>query len=177
MRRRPVSTISAARGRSESCRISTICCFSEPRSPAIPWRVSREMRDGRCARIALCQEADRAEDPDHDRRHELRLAVRQRQGSARPWRYRDGHLDDDGRRRHDPGGAATLQDACLSASAVTLWHESRRFAQGGRHRGGRRPGRQTGRRRHAARPEDHRARGEDADAAGRDRSALRVPAS
>ena len=32
----------------------------------------------RRARHALCQEADRAENPDHHRRHELRLAVRSR---------------------------------------------------------------------------------------------------
>ena len=51
------------------------------------------------------QEADRAEDPDHHRRHELRLAVRPGQGSARPRRHARRHLDHHRRRRHDRGGA------------------------------------------------------------------------
>ena len=37
---------------------------------------------------ALRQEADQAEDPDHHRRHELRLALGQRQGGARARRHR-----------------------------------------------------------------------------------------
>ena len=44
------------------------------------------LRHQRRARHALRQEADRAEDPDHHRRHELRLAVRPGQGGARPRR-------------------------------------------------------------------------------------------
>ena len=51
------------------------------------------------------------------------------------------------------------QDAGLPISAVALWHESRRSAQGRCHRGGGGPGRQARRRRHAARPEDFRPRG------------------
>ena len=84
------------------------------RRPAVPRRLhvalsarrlSREVLDQRRARHALRQEADRAEDPDHHRRHELRLALGQRQGSARPRRHAGRHLDDDRRRRHDAGGA------------------------------------------------------------------------
>ena len=46
-------------------------------------RLSREMRHRRDARHALREEADQAEDPDHHRGHELRLALGARQGSAR----------------------------------------------------------------------------------------------
>ena len=62
------------------------------RRPAVPRRLdhplsarrlSRELRHRRGARHALRQEADRAEDPDHHRRHELRLAVGAGQGGAR----------------------------------------------------------------------------------------------
>jgi methylamine---glutamate N-methyltransferase subunit C len=42
------------------------------------------------ARHALRQEADRAQDPDHHRRHELRLAVGPGQGSAGPRRHHAG---------------------------------------------------------------------------------------
>ena len=50
---------------------------------------------------AHASQAARAEDPDHDRGHELRRAVGAGEGGARPRRDRDGHLDDDRRRRHD----------------------------------------------------------------------------
>ena len=53
----------------------------------------------------LCEEAARAEDPGHDRGHELRRALRAGEGGARPRRDRGRHLDDDRRRRHDAGGA------------------------------------------------------------------------
>ena len=56
-------------------------------------------------RRALRQEADHAEDPDHHRRHELRLAVGAGQGGAGPRRQRGRHLDHHRRRRHDAGGA------------------------------------------------------------------------
>ena len=136
-----------------------------------------KLRDQRHARHALRQEADRAEDPDHHRRHELRLAVGQRQGSARPRRDPGRHVDDDGRRRHDAGRARAVEDAGLPISAVALRHEPRRPAQGRRDRGRRRPGRQAGRRRHAARPENLRPRRRDAHAAEGHRPALGLPSS
>ena len=61
--------------------------------------------------------------------------------------------------------------------AVALRNEPRRSAPGGCDRGGRGPGRQAGRRRHAARPEDHRAGGRDARSSGRHRPAQRLPPS
>ena len=65
------------------------------RRPAVPRRervalsaggLSREVRHRRHARHALRQEADRAEDPDHHCRHELRCALGAGQGGARPRR-------------------------------------------------------------------------------------------
>ena len=59
----------------------------------------------------LREEAARAEDPGHDRRHELRRPVGAGEGGARPRRDRDGHLDDDRRRRHDAGGARATRSS------------------------------------------------------------------
>ena len=47
---------------------------------------------------------DRAQDSRHHRRHELRVAQRQREGGAGPGRHRDGHQHHHGRRRHDRRG-------------------------------------------------------------------------
>ena len=129
------------------------------------------------ARHAVREEADRARDSDHDRRHELRLAVGQREGGARPRGDRDGHVDHDRRRRHDAGGAPVVEDAGLPVPAVALRLQSGRRAQGRRDRGRDRPGREARRRRHAARAEDQPARREDAHAARGRRPALGVPAS
>ena len=98
------------------------------------------------------------------------------QGGARPRRDRDGHRDDDRRRRHDRGGARALRDARLPAPALPLRDEPGRPAPRRRDRDRRRPGRQAGRRRHAAGPEDLRPRGRDARPARRHRPALRLPA-
>ena len=146
------------------------------RRPALPRRVDlalsarglpRALRDRRRARHALREEAARAEDPGHDRGDELRRALRAGEGGARPRRDRGRHLDDDGRRRHDAGGARALEDARLPAPAVALRDEPGRPAQGRRDRGRRRPGREAGRRRDAARPQDLRPRRRDALAARR----------
>ena len=129
------------------------------------------------ARHALRQEADRTQNPDHHRRHELRLALGAGQGSAGPRRHDRRHVDDDRRWRHDAGRARPFEDARLSVSAVALWHESGRSAQGRCDRGRGRPGRQARRRRHAARPEDFRSRRADALPAEGHRPALGLPAS
>ena len=50
-----------------------------------------------------------AEDPDHHRRHELRLAVGAGQGGARPRRLAVGHLDHHRRRRHDRRRSASIR--------------------------------------------------------------------
>ena len=156
------------------------------RRPALPRRerlplpargVPRALRHERHARHALREEAARAEDSGHDRRDELRRALRAGEGGARARCDRDGHLDDDGRRRHDPRGARPLGDARLSAAALALRHEPRRPPQGRRDRGRRRPGREAGRRRDAARPQDLRPRGRDARPAEGDRPAQRLPPS
>ena len=70
----------------------------------------------------------RPADPDHDRGDELRRAVRAGQGGARPRRDRDGHGDDDRRRRHDRGGARALRDARLPAPPLALRDEPGRPA-------------------------------------------------
>ena len=70
-------------GAKRGSRPSTTSCSSAPRSALSARGLSRDVRDLRHARHALCQEADRARDSDHDRRHELRRAVGDRQGSAR----------------------------------------------------------------------------------------------
>ena len=46
----------------------------------------RAVRHQRHARHEVCQDTARAEDPDHDRGHELRRAVGAGQGGARPRR-------------------------------------------------------------------------------------------
>jgi hypothetical protein len=111
------------------------------------------------ARHALRQEADRAGHPDHHRRHELRRAVGQREGSARPRRHRDGHLDHHRRRRHDAAKSGVVEDAGLPVPALALRLQPGRPAPRRRHRGRGRPGRQARRRRHAAGPEGQPARG------------------
>ncbi len=68
----------------------------------------------------LRDQARRTGDSDHDRRHELRRAVGQREGSARPRRHRAGHLDHDRRRRHDPGRAPVVEDTGLPVPALAL---------------------------------------------------------
>ena len=144
----------------------------------IPARgLPRAVRHERHARHAVREEAARAEDPDHDRGHELRRPVRAREGGARPRRHRDGHLDHDRRRRHDGRGARPFRDPRLPAAAVALRDEPGRPAPGGCDRGGRRPGREARRRRHAPRPQDLRPGGRDARPAERYRPAQRVPAS
>ena len=143
---------------------------------ALPARgLPRALRHRRRARHAVREEAARAEDPDHDRRHELRRAVGAGEGGARPRRERGRHVDDDRRRRHDRGGAAELEDARLPAAAVALRHEPRRPAPRRRDRDRRRPGREARRRRHAARPQDLRPRRRDARPAEGHRPAQRLP--
>ena len=96
------------------------------RRPALPGRehvalpargLPRALRHDRHAGRAPRREAARAEDPDHDRGHELRRALGAGQGGARPRRERGRHLDDDRRRRHDAGGARPLRPARLPAAA------------------------------------------------------------
>ncbi len=135
----------------------------------------RALRHEDRARDALCQQADRARHPDHHRRHELRRALRQREGSARPCGDRDGHVDHHRRRRHDAGGATVVEDARLPVPAVALRIQSRRRAPRGCDRGRDRAGREARRRRHAARAEDQSAGRGDAHPAGRHRPALGVP--
>ena len=155
------------------------------RRPAVPRRqrfalsargLPRALRHRRRDRDAVRARADPARDPDHDRRDELRRAVGPGQGGARTRRERGRHLDDDGRRRDDPGGARALEDARLPAAAVALRDEPRRPAPRRRDRGRRRPGRQARRRRNAARPQDLRPRRRDARPAEGDRPAQRLPA-
>jgi hypothetical protein len=75
-------------GAKRRSRISTTCCFSGARCRAIRWRAIARNARPTSARHALRQEADRAEDPDHHRRHELRRAVgarpRRRSAAAPP---------------------------------------------------------------------------------------------
>src|SRR5207244_4486695 len=99
---------------------------------------------------ALREEAAPAEDPDHDRRDELRRALRAGEGSARARCHRGGDVDDDWRWRYDVGGARALGDARLPAPAFALRDEPGRPATRRRDRGGRRPGREAGRRWDAA---------------------------
>ena len=155
------------------------------RRPAVPRRerlplpargLPRALRHRRRARGPLRDGAAAAEDPDHDRGHELRRALGAGEGGARPWRDRDGHGDDDRRRRHDRGGARALRDARLPAAAVALRDEPGRPAPLRRDRDRHRPGRQAGRRRDAPRAEDLRPRGRDARPAEGHRPALRLPA-
>ena len=113
------------------------------------------------------QEADRAGHPDHDRRHELRRAVGERQGSARPGGDRAGHLDHDGRRRHDARGTPSSKTLVYQCLPSRYGFNPDDLRQGRRDRGRHRPGREAGRRRHAARAEDQPARRRDAHVARR----------
>ena len=138
--------------------------------------LSRALRHRCRARHPPRQEADRAQDPDHHRGHELRLALGQCQGGARARRHDRRHVDDHRRRRHVDRGARPVQNPRLPISAVALRHEPRGSAQGRRDRDRRRAGRQARRRRHAARPEDHRPRRQHAHAAQGHRPALGLAA-
>ena len=71
-RRARASTTSAASAPSGGCRTSTTCSCSARASPATRSRATASGATRRHARDALREEAARAEDPDHDRRHELR---------------------------------------------------------------------------------------------------------
>ena len=122
-------------------------------------------------------QTDRARDPDHHRRHELRRARVACQGGARPRRHRHGHQHDHRRWRHDRRGARRVQDPGLPGAAVALRPQSGRPAPRRCDRGRGRPGRQARRRRHAARPQDHRAGRRHAHAAAGHRPAQRLPPS
>ena len=76
-----------------------------------------------------------------------------------------------------PEERTPFADARLPAAAVALRDEPRRPAPRGRDRDRHRPGREAGRRRDPARPQDLRARGGDARPAGGSRPAQRVPPS
>jgi hypothetical protein len=119
----PASTTSAAAAPSASCRISTTCCFSARRCRAIRWRATARSAHRSRARHALRQEADRTRDPDHHRRHELRLAVRQGQGGAGPRRDAAGTSTTTGDGGMTPEERGQSQDAGLPVSAVALRHE------------------------------------------------------
>ena len=148
------------------------------RCRAIRWKaIARSARRKTVLGTRFAKKPIELEIPDHDRRHELRRAVGEREGSARPRGDRAGHVHHDRRRRHDAGRAAVVEDAGLPVPAVALRLQSRRPAQGRRDRDRHRPGRQARRRRHAARAEDQSARRGDAHAARRHRPALGVPAS
>ena len=172
-RRARASTTSAASAPSAGCRTSTTCCSS-----ARACRATRSRATASAATPTSCsatrhrEEAAAPEDPDHDRRHELRRAVGAGQGGARPRRERGRHVDHDRRRRHDAGGARALRAARLPAAALALRHEPRRPAPRRRDRGRGRPGRQARRRRDAARPQDLRPRRRDARPAEGHRPAL-----
>ena len=105
------------------------------------------MRHDNRARVAVREPPPRAGDPDHDRRHELRLALGQRQGGARQGGDGGGDLDDDRRRRHDPRGADGVAAARVPVPAFALRVQPRRPAPGRRDRGRDRPRRQARRRR------------------------------
>ena len=121
-RRRTACTRSAAWAPSASCRTSTTCCSWPRRCRAIRWKAIASGARRRRAGHAVREEADRARHSHHDRRHELRRAVGQREGGAGPRRDRDGHVDHHRRRRHDAGGAASRRrrwstSACRRATA------------------------------------------------------------
>ena len=73
------------------------------------------------------------------------------------------HLDDNGRRWHDAGGAQALEAPRLPAPSVALRDEPGRPPEGGRDRDRRRPGAQARRRGHAPRPQDLRSGRRDAE--------------
>ena len=81
---RPASTTSAAPAPSASCRISTTCCSSAPRSAAIRSKaIARSCGTDVVLGTRFAKKPIHAQDPDHHRRHELRLAVGAGQGGAR----------------------------------------------------------------------------------------------
>ena len=103
-----------ARGHLRHPRLRREAAAPPLRRPALPRRerlalpargLPRALQHGRRAGHALRAEPAPAEDPDHDRRHELRRALGAGEGGARPRRERRRHVHDDGRRRHDARGA------------------------------------------------------------------------
>ena len=103
----------------------------------------RERCDRTSCSAAITAQSAPPGDPDHDRRDELRRAVRARQGGARPRRERARDEHDDRRRRHDARGARALEPARLPAAAVALRDEPGRPAQSRCDRGRGGPGREA----------------------------------
>ena len=171
------STTSAASAPSARCRTSTTCCSWARASPAIRSRAtgsaatptSRWARGSRRSRCEL-------EIPITIAGMSFGALSAPGQGGAGPGRQRGRHVDHDRRRRDDARGARPLRRPGLPAAAQPLRDEPRRPAARRRDRGGRRPGREAGRRRHAARPQDLRPRRRDAQPADRHRPAQRLPA-
>ena len=93
------------------------------RRPAVPRRldlaairskaIARNAAPTSCSAPASPKKPIAAEDPDHHRRHELRLAVRRRPRRRSAAARRRRHLDHHRRRRHDRGGARPFADAGL----------------------------------------------------------------
>ena len=121
----------------------------------LPRDVPHRHRDRRPPR----RQADPAAHPDHDRRHELRRALAQRQGGARHRGHPGRHLDDDRRRRHARPRARGLGPARLPGAAEPVRLQPAPPADGERRRDRDRPGRQARHRRRAPGREgvgDHR---------------------
>ena len=108
------STTSAGSAPSAGCRISTICCSSA--------RASRDIRSRDIASAARptsrwghgSRRADRARDPDHDRRDELRSPLGPGEGGAGEGCERGGDQHDHRRRRD-----AARRSASTPASSST----------------------------------------------------------
>ena len=173
--RRTASTRSAAWARSAACRTSTTWCSSARRCRAIRWKaIARSARRKTVLGTRFAKKPIELAIPITIAGMSFGALSAQREGSARPRGDRDGHLDHHRRRRHDRRKSAVRRrrwstSACRRATAST-----RTTCGGRRDRDRHRPGRQAGRRRHAARTEGQSARGEDAHVAGRRRSALGV---
>ena len=84
---------------------------------------ARTLRHECRAGDALCQEADRAEDPDHHRGHEFRRAVGAGERGAGARGVDGRNLDHHGGRRHDARRARAVENACVSIPSEPLWHE------------------------------------------------------
>ena len=104
--RRPASTTSAAAAPSASCRISTTCSSSAPRSRAIRSKaIARNARPRSCSARRFAKKPIELKIPITIAGMSFGALSGHGQGGARPRRDDRRDVDHHGRRRHDRGGA------------------------------------------------------------------------
>ena len=166
--RRPASTTSAAPAPSASCRISTTCCSSAPRSRAIRSKaIARRCGTNVVLGTRFAKKPIELKIPITIAGMSfgsLSAQAKEALGRGATIAGTSTTTGDGGMTPEERGHSKTLVYQYLPSR---YGMNPRRPAHGRRHRGRGRPGRQARRRRHAARPEDLRPRRRDAHPARR----------